>query len=164
MLTMSDCKKCCPPLYKIVEDSAYQFWHLNRMFLLAVDAHSKWPEVIEMSSTTSTKTINKLRCSFTNYGLPEQLVTDNGPQFVSQEFLSFMKLNGIKHIKTSPYYLASNGAIKRFIQSFKKAMTAKLHKGVLVSQKLSSFLLSYRTTPHSTTNVTPAELFMNQLL
>ena len=43
-------------------------------------------------------------------------------------------------------------------------MTAKLRKGVSVPQQLSSFLLSYRTIPHSTTNVTPAELFMNRLL
>ena len=102
-----------------MEDSAYRFWHLNRMFLLAVDAHSKWPKVIEMSSTTSTKTINELRCLFINYGLPEQLVTDNEPQFVSQEFSSFMKLNSIKYIETPPYYPATNGAIKRFIQSLK---------------------------------------------
>ena len=41
-------------------------------------------------------------------------------------------------------------------------MMSKVQKGVTISQLLSSFLLSYRTTPHSTTNVTPAELFMNR--
>ena len=71
-----------------------------------------------------------------------------------------MKLNGIKHIKTSPYYPASNGAVERLVQTFKKAMMLKVQKGGTISQLLSSFLLSYRTTPH-TTNVTPAELFMN---
>jgi len=137
---------------------------LNKMFLLVTDAHSKWPEIIEMSSTTSTKTIDELRRLFAAYGLPEQLVTDNGPQFVSQEFSTFMKLNGIKHIKTSPYHPASNGAVERLVQTFKKAMTSKSRKGLTVSQLLSSFLLSYRTTPHSTTNITPAELFMNRAL
>ena len=117
-----------------------------------------------MFSTISSKTVDELRCLFTMYGLPEQLVTDNGPQFVSQEFSSFMKVNGIKHIKMSPYHPASNGVVERFVQTFKNAMTTKLHKGVSVSQQLASFLLSYRTTPHSTTNVTPTELFMNQML
>ena len=57
----------------------------------------KWPEGIEMFSTTSSKTIDELRRLFTMYGLPEQLVTENSLQFVSQEFSSFMKVNGIKH-------------------------------------------------------------------
>ena len=135
---------------------------LKRMFLLVTDAHSKWPEIIEMASTTSTRTIEELRRLFAAYGLPKQVVTDSGPQFVSQEFANFMKLNGIKRIKTVPYHPASNGAIERLVQMFKKSMMCKLQKGVTISQLLSSFLLSYRTTPHSTTNVAPAELFMNQ--
>ena len=137
---------------------------LKRMFLLVTDAHSKWPEIIEMLSTTSMKTIEELRRLFAAYGLPEQLVTDNGPQFISQEFSDFMKLNGIKHIRTSPYHPASNGAVERLVQTFKKVMMSKMQKGATVSQQLSSFLLSYRTTPHSTTNMTPAELFMNRTL
>ena len=70
---------------------------LGRMFLVVVDAHAKWPEVITMSSTTST-TINVLRYLFAAYGLTKQLVTDNGPQFTSEEFSTFCKQNGVKHI------------------------------------------------------------------
>ncbi len=72
---------------------------MNRMFLLVVDAHSKWPEILEISSTTAAKTIQMLRSLFASYGLPDQVVTDNGPQFISEEFDEFMKLNGIKHIR-----------------------------------------------------------------
>ena len=54
------------------------------MFLVVVDAHSKWPEVIQMPSTTSSKTIEALRNLFAKYSLPEQLVLDNGPQFASE--------------------------------------------------------------------------------
>ena len=56
------------------------------MFILLVDAHSKWPEVFEMPNTTSQKTIEILLQVFSAYGLPEQLVSDNGPQFISREF------------------------------------------------------------------------------
>ena len=71
---------------------------LNRFFLVLVDAFSKWPEVIEMNSSTTAKTIEALRHVFAVHGLPEQLVSDNGAHFISDEFALFMKENGIKHI------------------------------------------------------------------
>ena len=74
------------------------------MFLICVDAHSKWPEVIEMSKTTATRTIAELRKLFADNGLPEQIVTDNGPQFTSDEFSLFFRSNGVKHIRCSPYH------------------------------------------------------------
>ncbi|CAC5422534.1 Uncharacterized protein K02A2.6 [Mytilus coruscus] len=52
---------------------------LNEMFLIVVDAHSKWIDVIRMSSTTSEKTINALRCLFSSHGIPTEIVSDNGP-------------------------------------------------------------------------------------
>ena len=70
----------------------------GKMFFVIVDAHSKWAEVIEMKSTTAAATITELRRLFTTYGLPEQVVTDNGPQFSASEFSSFLKSNGVKHI------------------------------------------------------------------
>ena len=82
-----------------------------------VDAHSKWSEVIEMHSTTAQKTIiMELRKLFAAYGLPEQIVSDNGPQFVCDEFANFVKLNGIKHIHCAPYHPSSNGAAERFVE------------------------------------------------
>ena len=69
----------------------------GKMYFVIVDAHSKWPEVFEMASTTSKKTIDILRYVFAQYGLPDQLVSDNGPQFTSDEFQQFLCLNGIKH-------------------------------------------------------------------
>ena len=80
----------------------------NSMFLVVVDAHSKWPEVIPMSSTTTSKTIEVLRDLFARFGIPEQIVSDNGPQFVSEEFQAFIKSNGIRHITSAPYHPATN--------------------------------------------------------
>ena len=77
-------------------------------YLILEDAHSKWPEIHHMSTTTMTKTIQVLRSLFARYGIPEQLVSDNGPQFVSEEFGIFMKQNGVKDIKCSPYHPSSN--------------------------------------------------------
>ena len=89
------------------------------MFLIVVDAHSKWQEVIQMSSITTSKTVEALQVLFAKYGLPEQLVSDNGPQFTSEDFSQFMRMNGIKHIRSAPYHPSSNGLAECFVQTFK---------------------------------------------
>ena len=133
------------------------------VFLLAVDAHSKWPEVFIMQSTTADKTIEVLRHLFSAHGLPEQVVTDNSPQFISDEFASFLKGNGVKHIRI-PYHPASNGLVERFVQSFKQALRASQNDGRSLNNRLSTFLLTYRSTSHATTGVPPCNLFLRRKL
>ena len=54
-----------------------------------------------MPSTTSQRTIEELRRLYVAYGLPEQIFSDNGPQFSAEEFATFVKINGIKHTSKS---------------------------------------------------------------
>jgi len=117
-----------------------------------------------MHSTTTQKTITKLRKLFAAYGLPEQLVSDNGPQFVSDEFATFMKMNGIKHIRCAPYHPSSNSAAERFVQTFKKAMKASRDSPLYFSHRLSNFLFTYRYTPQAVTNEPPCQLFMGRMI
>ena len=92
----------------------------NHMYLIVVDAYRKWPEVIRMSSSTSTsETIKVLLSLFARHGMPDKLVSDNGPQFTSDEFKEFMLNCGILHIKTAPYHPQTNGEAERFVQTFK---------------------------------------------
>ena len=69
---------------------------MNKTFLIAVNAFSKWPEIVEMMSTTASTTIKILQEIFSTHGFPEQLVSENGSHFVSSEFSDFCKANGIK--------------------------------------------------------------------
>ncbi|CAB4004480.1 LOW QUALITY PROTEIN: uncharacterized protein K02A2.6-like [Paramuricea clavata] len=134
----------------------------GEMFLVVVDAYSKWLEVHQMTSTTSTATIEKLREIFATHGLPTTVVSDNGTNFTSNEFEEFMKRNGIKHIKVSPYHPASNGQAEHAVRIFKEGIE-KMKEGSMRT-KLSRFLLKYRITPHTTTGVPPAELLMGRHL
>ena len=59
---------------------------LGHMWLIIIDAHSKWLEIFQMSSTTSAATVQCLRDVFARFGLPERVITDNAPNFVSSEF------------------------------------------------------------------------------
>ena len=104
----------------------------------------------------------QLRKLFSAYGLPEQLVFDNGPQFLATKFTEFLTKNGVKHIKSAPYHPSSNGAVERFIQTFKKSVRSGNHQGLPFDQYPFSFLLTYRSTAHSTTNSPPCMLFLKR--
>ena len=135
---------------------------LGKMFLLIVDSHSKWVEVHVTTSATTATTIDKLQTSFAALGLPEVVVSDNGPAFCSDEFRSFMKQNGIQHVKTPPYHPASNGLAERYVQVFKDGM--RKSTGGSIESRVARFLSRYRTTPQSTTGTTPAELMFGRKL
>jgi len=135
----------------------------NRMWLILVDAKSGWPEVIEMTSVTSAKTIEALREIFGRFGLPRQIVSDNGRQFTSEEFEDFCKRNGVRHSLSSPYHPRSNGAAERFVQTFKNGVKTGLNDPDGNLKKIvQRFLLHYRVTPHSTKVKSPAEMMFNR--
>ncbi|XP_044180075.1 uncharacterized protein K02A2.6-like [Acropora millepora] len=125
----------------------------GKSFLVIKDAKSKWIKVLPMSSTTAEATVQALRVVFSTHGLPEEIVSDNGPrpQFIAQDFRDFLKCNHIKHLLSAPYHPASNGEAERAVRTFKQATIAsKLDSGTL-AKKTCSFLLSYRSTPHTAT-------------
>ena len=130
------------PWVRIHVDFAGPF--LGKMFLILIDGRSKWIEVYITASTTSSVTIEKMRSSFASFGIPEILVTDNGSNFTSSEFEEFLNSNGICHVKTALYHLASNGLAKRAVQTFKSGMK-KLTDGTLETQ-VARFLFNYRIT------------------
>ena len=80
--------------------------------------------------------------------------------FVSQEFESFLKYNGIKHVTSAPYHPASNGLAERAIQIVKRGLK-KVTAGS-ISTRLARVLFTYRITPQRTTEVSPAELLLGR--
>ena len=133
---------------------------MGQIFLIVIDAYSKWTEIEIVKSATAQNTIKHLRMMFARFGLPKVLVSDNGTCFTSGDFSEFTLRNGIKHLRIAPYHLSSNGQAERAVQTFKLGMK-KQSDGTLQS-KLSHFLFYYRLTPHATTRVTPAELLLNR--
>lgn len=96
-----------------------------------MDAYSTFPYVIEMSSTMSAARDKALTSVFCIEGLPEAIVSDNGPQFTLSEFEQFCVNNGIEHVTTAPFHPQSNGEAERFVRTFKCQMlklTTKLSK------------------------------------
>ena len=100
-------------------------------------------------TSTSTVVIEELRDKFSQFGIPETIVTDNGTCFTSAEFELFLEKIGVKHLTTAPYHPASNGLPERAVQIIKKGI--KKCKDVTLQTRLSRMLLAYRLTPQCTT-------------
>ena len=151
------------PWQRVHVDFAGEFQ--NNFWLLMYDAYSKWPEVIKMShNTTATTTIKTMRSVFSRTGVPWVLVSDNGPQFISEEFKNFLKRNQVKHVLCPSYSPKSNGSCERFVQSFKSAMKKMYETSKDLDLNLANFLMAYRNTPHSVTNQPPSVMMYGRTL
>ena len=134
----------------------------GKMFLIVIDAHSKWIEAFPVASATALTTIQHLRVLFAQFGVPEVIVSDNGSQFIAAEFQKFCQMNGIRHIQIAPYHPSSNGLAERAVKIFKQGIR-KLTEGTM-NDRIARSLFQYRITPHTTTGVSPAELLMGRRL
>jgi hypothetical protein len=81
----------------------------GRTLLVVVDYFSGYIEVERLQSTTTTAVSKALKALFARYGVPQVLMTDNGPQFASAEFAGFAAQWGFQHLTSSPHYPQSNG-------------------------------------------------------
>ena len=132
--------------------------------LVLVDYFSRWMEVNVVRSTTSAMLIKCLDNHFARYGVPVGLRTDNGPNLISQEMESYLREMGIKHQLTTPLWPRANGEVERQNRSLLKSMRAFQAEGKDWRAELNKFLLAYRSTNHTTTGVSPAELFLKRKL
>lgn len=136
-------------------------FHLyNEKYLLLVDYYSKFFEMVNLHRDSSSENVILcLKSIFSRQGIPNCLVTDNGPEFSSYRFGEFSDNWEFKHIKSSPRYPQSNGQVERFIQTVKKT----LKKAIADNKDPFLALLDLRNTPvdgiHS-----PANILMNRHL
>lgn len=123
-----------------------------------IDYHSKWPELAFVPHVTSGTVIQFLSAIFSREGDPTELLSDNGSQFVSHEFETFLQDRGIVHRKSSVYYPRANGEIEHFNRSLKDNLQTALLEGKPWKEFTRDFLHIYHATPHSTMQRSPAEL------
>lgn len=136
----------------------------GKMYLIMIDARTKWLEVFPVSSTSAANTLDKLNEVCARWGLPKQIVSDNGPPFTSKEFSMFLSCNGIEHLFSAPYHPASNGAAENAVRTVKRVIKKAVGQKQDVNRTLSTFLLHYRNTAHCTTGESPASLMLGRPL
>lgn len=133
-----------------------------RYAITLTDYYSKWPEVAFASTVTTEVITCFLATVFSREGNPTYLASDNGCQFTSHEFATFLREREIKHLRSSVYYPRSNGAIERFNRVLKECLQTAERAHRPWKQTVTVFLQIYRATPHATTGATPFELLRNR--
>ena len=88
-------------------------------YLLVVDYCSSYVDVAKFDEVGSSAVILHLRSIFARHGIPETVVSDNGPHYASFEFTRFTNAKGCTHITNSPRFPQSNGKAERAVQTVK---------------------------------------------
>lgn len=128
-------------------------------YLILTDYHSKFPFIRKVrGSCTSRAVVQMTKDIFSEQGIPLKVVSDNGPQFASQEYKAFAREWGFQHGTSSPHYPQSNGLVERAIQTVKRTLT----KVQEAKGDLHLALLSLRTTPVDTDMPSPDELLQGR--
>lgn len=130
--------------------------------LVLVDYYSRYIEIEIMTKIDSRETIKRLEVIFARFGLPLSITADNGRQFVSEEFRDFCKTHNIELISTIPYWPQMNGEVERQNRSILKRLVISQTTKSDWRNDLNKYLLMYRSTPHSTTQKTPAQMLFGR--
>ena len=117
-----------------------------------------------MQSTTSAHIIKNLDKTFITHGYPSEIVTDNAQNLKSVEIKHYCEQLGIHHRKIGPYWPKANAPIERFYRTLGKAIKTFNVEGKNWRTEIFKFLFQYRTTPHCSTSISPAEILMGRKL
>ena len=114
--------------------------------LVVVDYYSRYYETVIMRTASAEKTVESLEVIFARHGLPEVLMSDNGPQFISDKFKIFMQENGINHQRVTAKWPQANGEVERQNRSIMKRLKLAQAEGKDWRRELVRYMAVYRTT------------------
>ena len=129
-------------------------------YLIVVDYFSNYPEMALLKGTTSSMVITHMKSIFARHGIPEIVISDNGPQFASKEFAEFAAKWEFSHITSSPRYPKANGMAERTVQTIKKL----LEKADMKNEDPYLAVLAHRSCPDPNGDPSPAEKLMKRQL
>ena len=121
----------------------------NRDYLILVDYFSNSFECEPLSDLQSRSVIKTCKKTFSRYGIPHQLQSDNGTQFTCSEFAAFSTEWGFQHTTSSPGHQQSNGKAEAAVNIIKRLMKR--------AEDPYLALLEYRNTPTVGMTSSPAQ-------
>ena len=131
------------------------FEYKQKPYLIIVDYYSRFIEIALLSDTSSATVVCHTKSVFARHGIPEVVISDNGPQFRAETYKQFAKDFSFKHITSSPYHSQGNGEAERAVGTVKRLLEKEEDPYLA--------LLAYRSTPLQN-GYSPAELLMSRKL
>ena len=130
-------------------------------YLLTVDYYSKWVEIgFLRDSTVSSEVITQLKSTLARYGIPDEVISDTGPQFSSRKFKQFAESWEFKHTTASPKHPQANGQVEKTIGTTKSVLKKAYEDG---SDPYIA-LLESRNTPMTGLSYSLAQVLLNRRL
>jgi hypothetical protein len=129
-----------------------------------IDQTTRWVEAVPLPSSSARACADAL-CStwISRFGVPRTITSDRGSQFVSSLWTNLSSFLNVSHITTTAFHPQSNGILERFHRRLKATLRARCTSPDWVSQ-LPWVLLSYRASPHDSSNLSPAEAVLGSPL
>ena len=143
--------------WQVVASDLFSLEKVN--YVIVVDYYSRFFEIERLKDTLSSTVVKKTKAIFSRHVIPEEIVSDNGPQFISQEYKQFTSEWDIVHTTSSPEYPQSNGPDEKAVQTAKNI----LQKAINDKKGPYLCLLEYRNTPVDNF-ASPAQLLMSRSL
>ncbi|XP_014675268.1 PREDICTED: uncharacterized protein K02A2.6-like [Priapulus caudatus] len=131
---------------------------LGKHYLVVVDYYSGFIEVEPVESMTSARIVKILKRQFARFGIPQLIMSDGGPQFVSAEFKHFVETWGIRHETSSPMHQSANGKAEAAVKVMKNLLTKTQKDGGDPYEAI----LEQRNTPRQDILLSPAEMMFGR--
>ena len=128
-------------------------------YALAVDYFSLYIELAKPSSIDANTVINHLKSIFARHGIPQAIISDNGPQYSAAVFSKFAKDYGFVHMTSSPKFPLANGEAERTARTIKNLLKKCSEK----AEDHFLALMAHRATPLAC-GYSPAELLMGHAI
>ena len=123
---------------------AQDLFHVNNKdYMVTVDYYSDFWEIDQLESTTAQDIVECTKRHFARHGIPERVITDNGPQFVAQDYAKFAVEWDFQHVTSSPRYSQSNGKAESAVKIAKTCLKKALKEG----SDVYLAMLEWRNTP-----------------
>ncbi|XP_046585212.1 uncharacterized protein K02A2.6-like [Haliotis rubra] len=143
--------------WKMVATDVFHF--SGREHLLVVDYYSRYIEIAALTNTKASSVITHMKSIFARHGVPDKVISDNGPQYASSEFKQFSRSYDFKHVTSSPTYPQANGLAEKSVETVKRMLLKAKER----NEDPYLSLLAYRNTPVCALG-SPAQLLMSRRL